>query len=154
MNRAFVFGAPRSGTTWVQLLLARHPKVATAQETHLFGRYLKGLWEGWRWDEEERAERGVGISDLVTEEEFLDLCRGFSDAVLERIARRVEGAELVVEKTPGHARCLGLVRKLYPEAHLVHVLRDPRAVAASLLRASRTWASGWAPTGPTACAEL
>ena len=33
---AFVVGAPRSGTTWLQQLLYVHPDVATGGESHLF----------------------------------------------------------------------------------------------------------------------
>ena len=36
----FIVGSPRSGTTWLQLLLAGHPEVATRGETHLFEHFV------------------------------------------------------------------------------------------------------------------
>jgi hypothetical protein len=39
----FLVGAPRSGTTWVQLLLSRSSSVVTAQETDLFDVSLRPI---------------------------------------------------------------------------------------------------------------
>jgi hypothetical protein len=36
----FLVGCPRSGTTWVQRLLACHPGIATGQESNLFEMYI------------------------------------------------------------------------------------------------------------------
>lgn len=43
----FLVGAPRSGTTWIQLLLSRSPLVAAAQETDLFNIYLRPIVDEW-----------------------------------------------------------------------------------------------------------
>lgn len=154
MKRVFVVGSPRSGTTWVQLLLAQHPDIVTVQETHLFARYLAGLWDAWEREEKLEARDSLGISNLMSTEEFLELCRVFSDQVLERIAARHPDATTVVEKTPGHVLQAPLIRKLYPSARFIHVVRDPRAVVASLRRAGRGWGDRWAPTGVLSCTEL
>lgn len=154
MKRVFVVGSPRSGTTWVQLLLAQHPEIATVQETHLFARYLAGLWGAWQREENFRARDSLGISDLMSTEEFLGLCRDFSDQVLERIATRRPDATTVVEKTPGHVLQAPLIQKLYPSARFIHVVRDPRAVVASLRKAGHGWGDRWAPTGVLSCTEL
>ncbi len=162
---AFIVGCPRSGTTWLQLLLAQHSEVATVQETHLFRAYLAPLYARWKreleaWDDEERAgERGWGLSPLLDERAFDDLCRGFAEGVLARAlpeaapeegGRRPVGvpARVLVEKTPSHCLHAGLIRRLLPGARFLHVVRDPRAVAASLRRASRRWWGGWAPERP------
>lgn len=151
--QTFIVGAPRSGTTWVQLLLAQHPDVATAQETHLFTRYLAALWDGWKRERRPEVKRDLGISELMSTDEFLGQCREFSDAVLDRIAARSPGATTIVEKTPGHVLQAALIRELYPDAKFVHVLRDPRAVVASMRRAGQGWGAWWAPTGIITCAE-
>src|SRR5947208_10995760 len=44
----FIVGAQRSGTTWLQRLLASHPAIAGGQESHLFSGYLAPLWQRWR----------------------------------------------------------------------------------------------------------
>ena len=39
-NLVFLVGCPRSGTTWLQRLLAGHPDVHTGQESNLFKDYI------------------------------------------------------------------------------------------------------------------
>jgi hypothetical protein len=40
----FLVGAPRSGTSWLQLLLSASPSIATATETYLFATYTQSLF--------------------------------------------------------------------------------------------------------------
>lgn len=169
---AFVVGCPRSGTTWVQLLLAQHPAVTTTQETHLFQRYLGPLERRWRremraWEDEALAgERGYGLSPLLDAPEFDELCRAFARGVLDRARGAPRGGEgreppltekpearVLVEKTPGHLFHARFIHRLFPAARFVHVVRDPRAVTASLLRAGQTWWGGWAPRGAAEAAR-
>jgi hypothetical protein len=42
-----------------------------------------------------------------------------------------------VEKTPGHEHRLEQILEAYPQARFVHVLRDPRSVAAAIVRLDR-----------------
>lgn len=35
-NIVFIVGSPRSGTTWLQRLLATHPQIKTGQESRIF----------------------------------------------------------------------------------------------------------------------
>lgn len=152
----FVYGCPRSGTTWVQLLLDRHPAVATAPETHIFSFYLNRLRRQWR-HELEGSERGAqgsaGLSRLLSEDEFDEVCRGAAESVLRRIARCDPGASWVVEKSPQHARQSEWIARLFPEALFLHVIRDPRDTVASLLAAGRTWGRDWAPANPVDAAR-
>jgi hypothetical protein len=139
----FIVGCPRSGTTWLQLLLAQHPRVATSQETHLFSSYMNPLWTQWRRDA--ALERPVGLPTLVDEEAFLALCRSFAETSLGRIAGESGRTAVILEKTPDHVFHAEFILRLFPSARFIHLVRDPRAVAASLFAASRSWASDWAP---------
>lgn len=146
----FLVGAPRSGTTWLQLLLEQHPAVVTCPETHLFDGYLAPLYDRWAWERENELS---GLSVLVEEEE-LD---GWARRLVGDVRRRVSGeraADVFVEKTPQHALHAELIARLFPTARFLHLLRDPRDVAASLLAASRGWGSAWAPPGPAEAAQL
>lgn len=126
----------------MQLLLAEHPRVATANETFLFYRYLGALWREWE-AEEDRYARPVGLRHLLDEDRFLELCRGFARDVLSEIA--TPDSPVVVEKTPGHVTTARLILACFPDARFLHVVRDPRDVVCSLLAAEASWASGWAP---------
>lgn len=138
----FIVGCPRSGTTWMQLLLAGHPRVATANETFLFYRYLSALWREWE-AEEDRYARPLGLRHLLDEDQFLELCRGLAREVLSKIA--TSDSPVVVEKTPGHVTTARLILDCFPDARFLHVVRDPRDVVCSLLAAEASWAEGWAP---------
>lgn len=127
----------------MQLLLAEHPAVATANETFLFYRYLSAVWREWE-AEEDRYARPVGLRHLLDEDRFLELCRGFARDVLSEIA--TADASVVVEKTPGHVTAARLILDCFPDARFLHVVRDPRDVTCSLLAAEASWAEGWAPS--------
>ncbi|MEA2254781.1 MAG: hypothetical protein QOG35_826, partial [Solirubrobacteraceae bacterium] len=43
-----------------------------------------------------------------------------------------EGKPRWGDKTPGHLRCMASLGELLPEAHFIHIIRDGRAVAASV----------------------
>jgi len=151
-SMVFVVGAPRSGTTWLQLLLSQHEQVATVNETHLFSTYLGKAVSGW--DGFQNAERAIGLHHHMTEEEFLAEIRCCANRFIDRL-HTVAGADrpVFVEKTPAHVRHWRALRRLYPEASFVHVVRDPRAMVASMCRAGRGWGARWAAPGVVANAH-
>jgi hypothetical protein len=143
----FVVGAQRSGTSWVQRLLAAHPAIVGGQESHLFSGYLAPLWRRWENEEAERSRgRTIGLACYLTEDEFVEELRRLACRVFAVLERAKPGARLLVEKTPDHGLHLPLVQRIFPGAAIVHVLRDGRDVAASLRDASRRrWGESWAP---------
>jgi hypothetical protein len=139
----FIIGCPRSGTTWLQLLLAQHPAIASSQETHLFSRYIARLFESWHY--EKQTNQSVGLCTILTDAEFRQICRDMSNTVLQRIQNEKPDATIILEKTPDQVFCIDTILDLYPNATIINLIRDPRAVVASLLAASRSWGSSWAP---------
>ncbi|MEJ2889483.1 sulfotransferase family protein [Actinomycetospora aeridis] len=158
-----VLGAPRSGTTWLQRLLAVSPHVASPQESNLFGGYLAPQQRAWRADVErlEHAvatagdeRRVIGLPTLLEERDLLDAQRLLVERFLARALATKPSAELVVEKTPAHSLCVDVVDRVCPAARFVHIVRDPRDVMASLRDAAAGWGRGWAPADPVAAARL
>src|SRR5438105_12709101 len=118
-----VVGCPRSGTTWLQQLLLSHPQVVgPSEETFLFAR-LAPAWalahsaEGDIW-----GDRATSIAAI----------RRFCDRILTHVPGADEAA-LLVEKTPAHVFCLEQVAALYPDLAVIHLVRDGRDVARSLV---------------------
>jgi hypothetical protein len=138
----FLVGAPRSGTTWLQLLLSRSPSVVTAHETHLFDGFMRSMTDQWSHDRKIGSQ--IGPTNLLTGEEFRGLLRGVSATVLAKIAQLKPAATVVLDKTPDHVNCWREILDLWPDAHFIHIIRDPRSVVASLRVASKTWAREWA----------
>jgi hypothetical protein len=155
-RKLFIVGCPRSGTTWVQLLLAQHPAVATAPETQIFAYYLDHFRRQWLHEHEGpgRKHQGqAGLSRLLSEDEFIGLCRQTAAVVIEKIAARKPGAAVVAEKSPRHALEADFIQRVFPDAFFLHVIRDPRDAAASLRAAGASWAP-WAPKSAIAAARL
>lgn len=135
----FVVGARRSGTNWLQHLLTLHPKIAAVpSETYLFWDAVPAL--------QARVQHGLFSSTktgltYMPREEFLDAVRDFCDRLFVNLRAAVDaGATHLVERTPWHARRVDVIRAVYPDAAVLHIVRDPRDVAASLV------AQEWGPS--------
>ena len=150
LRRVFVVGCPRSGTTWLQLLLAQHPAIRTSWETDVFRRYVASLEGAWEWEQAGGWSHSgpVGVAGLISREEFFAWLRALPDMVFEAIRGDGPGVNTVVEKTPLHVQHSSLIRRFYPEARFIHLIRDPRSVVSSLMHASRAWRTKFASTNP------
>ncbi|MBV9581894.1 MAG: sulfotransferase, partial [Chloroflexi bacterium] len=146
-NLVFVVGCPRSGTTWVQRLLASHPCVRTGQESDLFDLYVGPLLRTWQHElEVDSSGRGsVGLGCYFTDAEFQRTLKAFLVQLLEPMVGPLQPGQLFLEKTPSHVLFIPEIHALLPHARFIHVLRDARDTVASLLSASRTWGRSWAP---------
>lgn len=138
----FLVGVPRSGTTWLQLLLSQSQEVATANETHLIAYYMRSMFE--RWESLKRNTRPVGLHYLMGDAEYHELLRQFAIAVMRKMLATNPGASVVLEKTPGHLKYWRDVLAIFPEAYFLHIIRDPRAVVASQRAANLGFGSQWA----------
>lgn len=143
-NLVFVVGCPRSGTTWLQRLLASHPQIRTGQESHLFQHYIGSQLRNWRVAAEPRFRGGVGMACYFTEEEFLHIVKAYLLTLIEPMVGPLGPGELFLEKSPSNALFLPELFELLPKARVIHLIRDPRDVVSSLI-SGETWISEWAP---------
>lgn len=135
-----VVGAPRSGTTWLQSLLAHHPEVMTGPETHFFRTFAEADQEFRR-----RRDRPVGVSEYWTAAQWREFIERAFWGSVSALPAPAEAPRVFLEKTPIHCMYAEFILRVVPRARFLHVIRDGRAVAASLLRASAGWGRGWAP---------
>lgn len=145
-NLIFIVGAPRSGTTWLQSMLASSSKVSTGAETEFFTYYIKKLYESWRKQKDLDSLRARGITGLpfyFSEEEFDEYVREFVSSVMKKLKGK---HEIFVEKTPSHALVVDTIHKSLPEAKFINIVRDGRDVVASIIAAGRGWGYDWAPS--------
>jgi Sulfotransferase family len=138
----FLVGGPRSGTTWLQLLLSRSPRIATANETHLFTGYTRSLFSAW--SHHQRNVRELGLHHLMSEDEYFDLIRNFACKIMLRILDKKPEADIILEKTPDHVLYWREILKIFPDAFFLHIVRDPRSVVSSLCAAGTGWGRQWA----------
>ncbi len=141
-------GAPRSGTTWLQSLLASHESVVSPQETNLFSRYVAPLEERWRYEArgtlaERQQRRFTGLGAVLTEEQFHIEVGRFVDDVIAAIGALKPSATIVLEKTPSHSLQVELIARYVPGVRFLHIVRDGRDVASSLVAAADGWGAAW-----------
>lgn len=138
-----VVGAPRSGTTWVQRLLLADPRFCGGQESHFFATFGRVLRD---FDRKRDLPRPHGLAHYWSRSDLIEALRELWLRTARPIVDASPAATVLVEKTPDHALFLDVVREVVPEARVVHVVRDSRAVCASLLAAGRApWGRDWAP---------
>ncbi|MGH7769666.1 MAG: sulfotransferase family protein [Candidatus Binatia bacterium] len=160
-NLIFIVGASRSGTTWLQRLLATHPRVHTGQEPCVFRSYVAPQLRAWRWElarERDQATAtgrgGIGLSCYFQDHEFLAVLREYMCRLLRPMTGDLKAGDFFLDKTPSNTLCLGEIFELLPESRFIHLVRDPRDVVASLLTASRGWGVGWAPREAKAAVKV
>jgi hypothetical protein len=147
-----IVGAPRSGTTLVQRTLLLDPRCAGGQESHFFAVFGAVLRE---FDRKKAMPRPHGLACYWTRDQTVSqLRRLWVEAFVPVLAAR-PSATMLVEKTPDHALWLDVAAEVLPKARVLHVVRDSRAVVASLVRASRTeWGRPWAPKSVSAAIDI
>jgi hypothetical protein len=146
-NIVFLVGCARSGTTWLQKLLATHPKIDTGQESFLFSSYIGPQLRNWRKEMRSLSSGrgGSGMRAYLRDSEFMAILRDEMLSLLEPMIGNLPDDHLFLEKTPNHAMWINEILEMLPEARFIHLLRDGRDVVSSLLAASKSWWN-WAPS--------
>lgn len=111
----FVVGCARSGTSIVGELLASHPRVH-----YLFERHQ--VWE--------RDGIGPDGSHRLTADAATPVRRA---AIVEELTAGVPAGSVLVEKNPRHALRVPFLAEIFPDSRFVHVVRDGRDTACSLV---------------------
>lgn len=148
-NIVFIIGCGRSGTTWLHLMLGSHEQIATGQESQLFHNYIRPMRDRWLMEinyPKDSNLRFHGISSYIKEEQFYGLLRNFADGVFCNVMKEKPGATHFLEKSPNNSFNVDIIARCYPKARFIHVIRDGRDVAASMLAAGKGWGRYWAPS--------
>ncbi len=146
----FILGRGRSGTTWLRTLLNSHPEIMCWGEGRFFERsFMREDFEQLELENippsslyrailESRhlrswIDRSVWARGEETERHLINLTRLTIDYFLaEQLSRT--NKRVVGDKTPFvSAEVVEEISKIYPEARVIHIIRDGRDVAVSLI---------------------
>lgn len=148
----FVVGTPRSGTTLLAAMLGAHPAIDCGPETRFFSWLERAdrpalldprTWPGPAADfvlslrlQESPVHELFGLTPAQVRE-ALAARRPSVGAMLESLTATraaLHGKPRWAEKTPRHISALPLIRREWPDAAIIRVVRDPRDVALSLAK--------------------
>jgi hypothetical protein len=157
MSPVFVVGCDRSGTSLLTLILNQSPDLKMIFEAGFLPR-LESLssdygdfsaprqrWYFIRDIQREKAtsrtfafEKFESLSDQEAELALREAAptnyRGAANAIYSAAARK-EGKGRWGEKMPRYITQVEWLATMFPDSHIVHIIRDPRDVAASMCRA-------------------
>jgi hypothetical protein len=87
----------------------------------------------------------AGLPTVWTEDEFYGFLREFLRRAYERVLAIKPDATILLDKCPQYSRHVEHINWLIPNVKFIHIIRDGRDVAVSLLAASQGWGRDWAP---------
>ena len=151
----FVVGMPRCGTKLLREILNAHPSVRIIGFETEFLPYWVSNWERFGELADQRQFRSFYESCLVLPffvylndknvdvdaDEWYEMCDDFSAAgVFEALARvhlGVSSSTDVIwgDKSPSYLTHMDLIKRLYPGARFIHIVRDVRDYCLSINRA-------------------
>ncbi len=135
----FVTGVGRSGTTVLQSMLHSHSAINFNAETHFFKRYLLPYLLKGRVPSKEvlAADPYLSRLDKSRHTALLKLPLNTQDSLkegFELIMGSGENTAFIGDKDTEYVRYFPHLKKLYPDAWMIHIIRDPRDVVASRMK--------------------
>ena len=115
MNVVFVVGCARSGTSILGELIASHPAVKYIFEAHT-------IWEV--------GGEGENGSHRLTGDHATPAIK---TKITSWFQNQSQGEQVLVEKNPRNILRIPYIHKIFPEAKIVHIVRDGRDVACSMI---------------------
>ncbi|MFI5203097.1 MAG: sulfotransferase family protein [Flavobacteriales bacterium] len=149
MIKVFILSSPRSGSTLLRLTLDKINGLTTLPETHfwVFKKANNNLNPSTEADRTMLADRWVSFYTIKkypgNHEELkariIHEARSWKDMLdftvtwlLTLKAGKITDGNMVAEKSPPHIFYQDEIKKMYPDAKFIYIVRDPRDVVASL----------------------
>ncbi|WPZ36173.1 sulfotransferase [Thalassobaculum sp. OXR-137] len=132
----FVAGLPRSGTTWLQQMLNAHPQLLCLGESHFINDMVPGLYNVlWNFTKSRKnPERtwAPGVVGPQLDHMIPVLRMAFASLAAANLGERDIGAlRAIGEKNPDNLYHAERIWRVFPDARIVHIIRDPRDGAIS-----------------------
>jgi hypothetical protein len=143
----FIVGSPRSGTSILTWCLGEHPNILPVPESNWMGEFAADVAISYQIGTARGNRSILSGMDIQCEEFFANFGRSIHDLILrhrkdlERKRKtkhsRFEPKARWVDGTPEYSFHIYGLRKLFPEALFIHILRDVTSVVRSMLNFHR-----------------
>jgi hypothetical protein len=147
LNHLFVIGVGRSGTTLLQSMLNAHSDVAFTPETHFLYHYLSPLNRNVPPSNPEELLSQIGKDPSLNRLKLdfpsialklkydRDIWVHFFHEYLRAYAKK-EKVGNIGDKDPMNSGLLTVIKQHFPDAWIVHIIREPRDVLLSRLKSA------------------
>ena len=115
----FIVGMPRSGTSLVEQILSSHQKIHGAGELSTLNNLIVPIISDY-----------ILKDKKVTEDSYLSVRNDY----LSYISRLNVSETIITDKMPTNFRYIGFILKAFPEAKIIHLNRDSRAICWSIYK--------------------
>lgn len=137
----FVTGFHRSGTTLAEQILSSHPEIGAAGELDMLANLETRLCG-------ETASLPVVLENLLEKKNarpLLDLRQAYLDYLVKK-AQDIPEKRWITDKSLFNMLHLPLIRLLFPDAPVIHVIRHPLDTLISVYMQNFLWGNDWSMT--------
>lgn len=156
MNKGFVIGNPRSGTTLLRLMLNAHPDITAPPESGFLQWWFQKYSNWSKEDNEKPKKRQQFIRDIFSSKKIETW--GLNEEILDHIIQvkkpshygalitlvyeayavgMGKNPQLILDKNNYYINHLTLLKQIWPEASFIFIIRDGRDVASSYLEVNK-----------------
>lgn len=119
----FIVGLPRSGTSLTEQILSSHPEVSGAGELNDINDIVVSLANTLN----SNLPYPQCITSLTT-----NICNQIAQGYFNRLTALCGQSRFITDKMPHNFLNIGLISVLFPEARIIHCVRDPRDTCLSI----------------------
>jgi tetratricopeptide (TPR) repeat protein len=117
----FILGMPRSGTSLVEQIISSHKEVYGAGEINSLAEPIL-----------EKILSNVEDKNIFSDKHLLSMRKKYLDS----FARFPTSADVITDKTPANFQYIGFILSMFPDAKIIHLKRDPRAICWSIYKSN------------------
>ncbi|MEG3640788.1 tetratricopeptide repeat-containing sulfotransferase family protein [Magnetococcus sp. PR-3] len=133
-NPIFILGMPRSGSTLIEEIIARHEQVTPGGELPLLNEALGALLAP------------LMTGEALLTEQVAEILLESRNYYRKELKTRQISSPWYTDKSPGNFRFAGILPILFPEAKIIHCQRNPVATLLSCFRSYFFEGHGWSST--------
>jgi tetratricopeptide (TPR) repeat protein len=117
----FILGMPRSGTSLVEQIISSHKEVFGAGEINTL---ITPILEKMLSNEKDK--------NIFSDKDLFSMRKKYLDS----LAQLSTSANVVTDKTPANFQYIGIILSMFPDAKIIHLKRDPRAICWSIYQSN------------------
>ena len=120
----FIIGMPRSGTTLVEQILASHPQVFGADELMVLTDLVNAI----------SPKVSTGNYPECVADLDADMFESMGSDYVDKVRGYAKDADHIIDKMPQNFIYVGLIKKILPNAKIIHCTRNPMDNCLSLFK--------------------